>query len=63
MTKKQALQKLKSGRVLYTNMLEALDVSFEQFLRVAQWKNEAKVQRAYDKLIKREEAKLMQYAN
>jgi len=62
MTKKQALQKLKSGRVLYTNMLEALDVSFEQFLRVAQW-NEVKVQRAYDKLIKREEAKLMQYAN
>ena len=63
MTKKQALQKLKSGRVLYTNMLEALDVSFEQFLRVAQWKHEVKVQRAYDKLIKREEAKLMQYAN
>jgi hypothetical protein len=61
MTKKQALQKLKSGRVLYTNMLEALDVSFEQFLRVAQWKNEAKVQRAYDKLIKREETKLVQH--
>ena len=60
MTKKQALQKLKSGRVLYTNMLEALDVSFEQFLRVAQW-NEAKVQRAYDKLIKREETKLVQH--
>ena len=61
MTKKQALQKLKSGRVLYTNMLEALDVSFEQFLRVAQWKNEVKVQRAYDKLIKREETKLVQH--
>ena len=62
MTKKQALQKLKSGRVLYTNMLEALDVSFEQFLRLGQLK-ETRVQYAYDKLIKREEAKLMQYAN
>jgi len=60
MTKKQALQKLKSGRVLYTNMLEALDVSFEYFFWLAQW-NEAKVQRAYDKLIKREETKLVQH--
>ena len=58
MTKKQALKKLKSERVLYTDMLKALDVSFEQFLRLAQWK-ETRVQYAYDKLIKREEAKLV----
>lgn len=57
MTKKKALNKLKEERVLYTNMLEALDVSFEQFLRLAQW-SEERAQHAYDLLIKREEAKL-----
>ena len=57
MTKKKALNKLKEERVLYTNMLEALDVSFEEFLRLAQW-SEERAQHAYDLLIKREEAKL-----
>jgi len=60
MTKKQALKKLKSERVLYTDMLKALDVSFEQFLRLGQCRY-SRVQQAYDKLIKREEAKLMQH--
>jgi len=59
MGKKKALKKLKEGRVLYTSMLDALDVSFNQFLTIGQWPEE-KVQRAYDLLIEREEAKLVQ---
>ena len=57
MTKKTALKKLKEGRVLYTSMLKALDVTFEQFLRLGQWPEE-RVQHAYDLLIRREEKKL-----
>jgi len=56
MTKRQALNHLKTERELRTNMLDALDVSFEQFLRLAQ--HPLNAQRAYDRLIKREEAKL-----
>tara|TARA_R110002153_G_scaffold36023_6_gene106835 strand:+ start:2429 stop:2656 length:228 start_codon:yes stop_codon:yes gene_type:complete len=59
MTKKQALKKLKSERLLYTSMLEPLDVSFEQFLRIAQF-TEDRTQNAYDNLINREESKLKQ---
>ena len=59
MTKKKALKKLKEGRVLYTSMLDALDVTFEQFLVLGQWPEE-RVQYAYDLLIEREEAKLLQ---
>ena len=57
MTKKTALKKLKQGRVLYTSMLKALDVSFEQFLTLSNWPEE-RIQQAYDLLIKREEEKL-----
>jgi len=61
MTKKNALKRLIQERVLYTSMLDALDVSFEQFLVLGQWPEE-RVQQAYDLLIKREEAKLVQQA-
>tara|TARA_R100001082_G_C4315290_1_gene138667 strand:+ start:189 stop:377 length:189 start_codon:yes stop_codon:yes gene_type:complete len=61
MTKKKALKRLKEERVLYTSMLDALDVSFNQFLVIGQWPEE-KVQHAYDLLIEREEAKLVQQA-
>ena len=57
MTKKKALKQLKEERDLCTSMLDALDVSFEQFLRLGQWPEE-KVQHAYDLLIKREEEKI-----
>ena len=40
-------------------MLEPLDVSFEQFLRIAQF-TEDRTQNAYDNLINREESKLKQ---
>ena len=59
MTKKKALKRLIQERVLYTSMLDALDVSFEQFLVLGQWPEE-RVQYAYDALIEREEAKLVQ---
>ena len=61
MTKKNALKRLIQERVLYTSMLDALDVTFEQFLVLGQWPEE-RVQQAYDLLIAREEAKLVQQA-
>jgi hypothetical protein len=61
MTKKNALKRLIQERVLYTSMLDALDVTFEQFLVLGQWPEE-RVQQAYDLLIEREEAKLVQQA-
>tara|TARA_B100000900_G_scaffold394939_1_gene392849 strand:- start:47 stop:241 length:195 start_codon:yes stop_codon:yes gene_type:complete len=57
MTKAKALQQLKQTRTLSTDMLSALDVTFEQFLRLGQMAD-GLVQKAYDALIKREEGKL-----
>jgi len=57
MTKAKALQQLKQTRTLSTNMLSALDVTFEQFLRLGQMAD-GPTQKAYDALIKREEDKL-----
>ena len=57
MTKQTAVNKLKSNRTISTDMLPALDISFEQWLIVVQWPFD-KFQRAIDRLIIREEAKL-----
>ena len=57
MTKTKALQQLKQARTLSTNMLSALDVTFEQFLRLGQMDAD-RTQKSYDALIAREEAKL-----
>jgi len=57
MTKLEALEILKDTRVLSTDMLEALDTSFERFLRIAQF-DKKRYSRYVDKLIKREETKV-----
>ena len=57
MTKQQAVNKLKWKRTISTDMIPALDITFEQWLMVAQYP-EDKFQRAIDRLIIREERKL-----
>ena len=57
MTKQTAVNKLKSNRTISTDMLGALDITFEQWLMVAQYP-EDKFQRCIDRLIIREEKKL-----
>ena len=57
MNKYDALQKLKESRELSTDLLQALDVPFERFLRIAQFSKERRTQ-YIEKLIKREECKV-----
>lgn len=62
MNKYTALQKLKETRELSTDLLEALDTSFERFLRIAQFDD--KRRSGYiEKLIKREEQKVQARIN
>ena len=51
MTFNQALQKLKSDRTLYTNMLEPLNLSFEFFLRMGQLRSKEDIEKVTDRLI------------
>tara|TARA_R110002153_G_scaffold270475_1_gene436879 strand:+ start:1008 stop:1220 length:213 start_codon:yes stop_codon:yes gene_type:complete len=50
MTKQQALTELKRTRELNTNMLEPLGISFEAFLRLAQFSKEKRTE-AIERLI------------
>ena len=56
MTFNQALQKLKDDRILYTDMLEPLGLSFEFFLRFAQLSDKG-VAKVTDRLISHLEKK------
>ena len=57
MDKQTAVNKLKSNRTINTDMIPALDITFEQWLRVAQY-NGKSFQICIDRLIAREEKKL-----
>jgi hypothetical protein len=57
MNKRTAVNKLKANRTINTSMLSALDITFEQWLKVAQY-NEKSFQICIDRLIAREEKKL-----
>jgi hypothetical protein len=57
MDKQTAVNKLKANRTISTDMIPALDITFEQWLRVAQY-NEKSFQICIDRLIAREEKKL-----
>ena len=50
MNKRQALTELKRTRELNTNMLEPLGISFESFLRLAQFSKEKRTE-AIERLI------------
>ena len=51
MTKQQALTELKRTRELNTNMLEPLGISFEAFLRLAQFSKEKRTQYIYGAML------------
>ena len=58
MDKQTAVNKLKANRTINTDMIPALDITFEQWLRVAQYEDEKSFQICIDRLIAREETKL-----
>lgn len=57
MTRKAALKRLKETRKVDTKMLEPLNVTFEQFLRIAQVGPELH-EKVIDALIERTEARM-----